>query len=64
MDSRQQRGLEVAAKSKIRRQDETLLLRSQAQDGEKYTVIPGLRCTRPDHETRLVKCKHLWAVEY
>ena len=37
---------------------------SQAKDGERYTVIPGLRCSCPDHETRQVKCKHLWAVEY
>ena len=37
---------------------------SRAKDGERYTVIPGLRCSCPDHETRQVKCKHLWAVEY
>ena len=64
MDARQQRGLEIAAKSRIRRQDDTWLVPSQAKDGERYTVIPGLRCSCPDHETRQVKCKHLWAVEY
>ena len=64
MDARQQRGLEIAAKGRIRRQDDTWLVPSQAKDGERYTVIPGLRCSCPDHETRQVKCKHLWAVEY
>ena len=64
MDARQQRGLEIAAKSKIRRQDDIWLVPSQAKDGDRYTVIPGLKCSCPDHETRQVKCKHLWAVEY
>ena len=63
MDARQQRGLEIAAKSRIRRQGDTWLVPGQAKSGEKYTVIPGLSCSCPDHETRLVKCKHLWAVE-
>ena len=64
MDARQQRGLEIAAKSKIRRQDDIWLVPSQAKDGDRYTVIPGFKCSCPDHETRQVKCKHLWAVEY
>lgn len=64
MDAREQRGLEIAAKSKIQRKGDVWLVPSQSQDGEKYTVIPGLKCSCPDHETRLVKCKHLWAVDY
>ncbi|MCH7639900.1 MAG: SWIM zinc finger family protein, partial [Bacteroidetes bacterium] len=40
------------------------LVPSQSENGEKYTVIPGTKCTCPDHEVRQVKCKHLWAVEY
>ena len=64
MEARQQRGLELAAKSRIRRKDDTWIVPSQAKKGERYTVIPGLTCSCPDHETRLVKCKHLWAVEY
>ena len=64
MEARQQRGLEIAAKSRIRKKDDTWLVPSQAGGGTGYTVVPGLRCSCPDHETRQVKCKHLWAVEY
>ena len=64
MEARQQRGLEIAAKSRIRRKDDTWLVPSQAGGGTGYTVVSGLRCSCPDHETRQVKCKHLWAVEY
>ena len=64
MDGREQRGLAIAAKCKLTKKDDTWLVPSQSQDGEKYTVIPGTKCTCPDHEVRQVKCKHLWAVEY
>ena len=37
---------------------------SQSGDG-RYTVSPDEEhCTCPDHEQRLVKCKHLYAVEF
>lgn len=64
MDARAERGLAIAAKAKITRNGNVWLVPSQSQDGEKYRVIPGERCTCPDHEVRQVKCKHLWAVEY
>lgn len=64
MDSREQRGLAIAAKFKLIEKGGTWLVPSQSQDGEKYTVIPGTKCSYPDHEVRQVKCKHLWAVEY
>lgn len=64
MDARQQRGLEIAARSKITKKDDIWLVPSQSLDGEKYTVIPGLKCSCPDHEVRQLKCKHMWAVEY
>jgi hypothetical protein len=64
MDARQQRGLEIAARSKITKKDDIWLVPSQSLDGEKYAVIPGLKCSCPDHEVRQVKCKHMWAVEY
>ncbi|MDO8532827.1 MAG: transposase [Dehalococcoidia bacterium] len=64
MDARQERGLEIAARSKIIRKGDVWLVPSQTQNGDKYTVIPGLKCSCPDHETRLVKCKHMFAVEY
>lgn len=64
MDVREQRGLEIAAKARITKKDAVWLVPSQSQNGEKYTVIPGLRCSCPDYEVRQVKCKHMWAVEY
>jgi hypothetical protein len=63
-DAREQLGLAIAAKCKTTRKDGAWLVPSQSQDGEKYTVIPGTKCSCPDHEVRQLKCKHLWAVEY
>jgi transposase len=68
MDARQQRGLEIAARSRVVRQDavDTWSVPSQSGTG-KYTVAMGgevPRCTCPDYETRAMKCKHAWAVEY
>jgi uncharacterized Zn finger protein len=68
---RKQRGLEIAARLKITRQGQGWSVPSQSS-GTKYTVtgfptesgMEAPRCTCPDHETRMVKCKHLWAVEY
>src|SRR5207302_1777752 len=38
------------------------------QDGTRYavhvTACDPPRCNCPDHETRGVKCKHIWAVEF
>jgi len=68
---RQQRGLEIAARAKVVRLGAEWSVSSQSGTG-KYTVT-GLpvsmggdapRCTCPDYETRAVKCKHLFAVEY
>ena len=64
MDARQQRGLEIVATSKVQRKGDVWEVPSQSQSGERYTVVPGLKCSCPDYESRLVKCKHLWAVEY
>ncbi len=64
MEARQQRGLEIAARASIRRKDDSWIVPSQGRKGDRYTVIPGFSCSCPDHETRQVKCKHLWAVEY
>ena len=69
---RQQRGLEIAARCKVVRQGQGWAVPSQSSAG-KYTVtglptatrtLEAARCTCPDYETRLVKCKHVWAVEY
>ncbi len=65
-DPRQQRGLEIAATAKIERKGGTWLVPSQSGHG-RYTVCPDPQdpyCSCPDHETRGVKCKHIFAVEY
>src|SRR5438552_9891872 len=71
MDAREQRGLEIAARSKVVRRGLGWSVPSQSGAG-KYTV-KGLpfasegevpTCTCPDYETRAVKCKHIVAVEF
>jgi transposase len=66
VDYRQQRGLQIAAMSKITRKGSAWLVPSQSGKG-RYTVCPDREkphCTCPDHETRGGKCKHIFAVEY
>ncbi|MGH7133859.1 MAG: transposase [Phycisphaerales bacterium] len=66
MDERQQKGLVIAATSKIQRKGDTWVVPSQTLVG-KYTVHlseEGGRCTCPDHEKRQQPCKHIFAVEY
>jgi len=63
---RQQKGLEIAATSKIERKGRAWLVPSQSGSG-RYTVIPdpdAPHCTCPDHQDGGHKCKHLFAVEY
>jgi hypothetical protein len=65
-ESRQQRGLEIAAVSKIERKGTAWLVPSQSGKG-RYTVIPDNEtphCSCPDHADGGHKCKHLFAVEY
>jgi hypothetical protein len=69
-NGREQRGLQIAAKAKLQRSGERWFVPSQ-QAGKSgdyyYTVNPHIsnpHCTCPDHETRQVKCKHIWAVEF
>ncbi len=65
-ESRQQRGLEIAAVSKIERKGTAWLVPSQSGKG-RYTVIPddeAPHCSCPDHADGGHKCKHLFAVEY
>jgi transposase len=64
--SRQQKGLEIAATSKIERKGGAWLVPSQSGAG-RYTVVPdneAPHCTCPDHQDGGHKCKHLFAVEY
>lgn len=65
-ESRQQRGLEIAAVSKIERKGAAWLVPSQSGKG-RYTVVPSddaPHCSCPDHADGGHKCKHLFAVEY
>ncbi len=64
---REQRGLVIAATSRItHNKNGTWIVPSQSGNG-RYTVHLGPetpKCTCPDHETRGCKCKHIFAVEY
>lgn len=67
MDLREQRGLELAATRKIQKKDGVWLVPSQTGDGTVYkvTILAGVQfCTCPDHETRGVKCKHIYAATF
>ncbi|MFZ0245081.1 transposase [Candidatus Binatus sp.] len=66
MDARQQRGMEIAATTRIVKKGDRWIVPSQSMNG-KYTVTKktdGYQCTCPDHELRQVKCKHAFAVEF
>jgi transposase len=66
MEPREQKALEIAAKSKLTRKGNTWLVPSQA-GLKKYTVDPNPQephCTCPDFEARQLRCKHIFAVEY
>jgi SWIM zinc finger len=66
MDSREQKGLEIAATVKLRRKGSRWIVPSQGGKGINYTVdLKGEAptCSCPDHETRRLKCKHIHAVE-
>ena len=63
---REQRGLRIAATCKLTKKGQVWLVPSQSGHG-RYTVSPdpeAPHCTCPDHETRGLKCKHLFAVEF
>lgn len=63
MDLREQRGMELAATRIIIQKKGVWLVPSQSGAKEKYQVSLGdaPSCTCPDHETRGVKCKHIFA---
>jgi transposase len=70
-DGRKERGLEIAARFRVVRKGQGWSVPSQSGAGS-YMVtglptevtVEAPRCSCPDHETRMVKCKHIWAVEY
>ncbi|HEY3638606.1 MAG TPA: transposase [Rhizomicrobium sp.] len=58
--------MQIAASIKLRRKGSAWIVPSQSGKG-RYTVCPDEHephCSCPDHETRGVKCKHIFAVEY
>jgi hypothetical protein len=66
MDAREEKALQIAAKSKLIRNGNVWLVPSQSSP-KKYTVNPdpkSLYCTCPDFECRRARCKHIFAVEY
>jgi transposase len=67
MDLREQRGLELAATKRIHQRDGIWFVPSQSSDGTSYRVnvrTKAATCTCPDHETRAVKCKHIFAAMF
>ena len=73
MEAREQRGLEIAAKSKLQRADDgrRWFVPSQSNGGSHhgnyYIVNPDPskpHCSCPDFECRQLRCKHIFAVEY
>jgi len=66
MNDREQRGLLLAATSRITRKGNAWIVPSQTGVG-RYVVVPHPEqptCSCPDHETRGCKCKHIFAVEF
>jgi transposase len=64
MNSREQRGLIIAAMTKLTRGKDGWIVPSQSGDGTAYVVDPvGMKCTCPDHLQWGHKCKHIHAVE-
>ena len=65
MDGREQRGIEIAARSKVVRRDAGWSVPSQSGTGS-YTVsdvaADAPRCTCPDFMLRIEPCKHIFAV--
>ena len=61
---RQHKGLQIAALTKVSQNNGVWLVPSQSGAGS-YQVNPQKGyCSCPDHETRQVRCKHLYAVEF
>jgi transposase len=64
MDTRQHKGLEIAALSKINRKGESYLVPSQSGNGQYKVKLGPDDCTCPDFQSNKTKCKHIFAVEY
>jgi transposase len=66
MDARQEKGRSLANDRRIKHVEGALWsVPSQSHNAGGYLVnVLAASCSCPDHETRQVKCKHQWAVEF
>jgi SWIM zinc finger len=68
MNERQQKALEIAAKTKLKKNGKHWGVPSQTGNGDSYKVDNANpdwpTCTCPDFELRHAPCKHIYAVEY
>jgi transposase len=66
MDLREQRGMELAATRTIQQKAGIWIVPSQAGNGAyRVHLMPKIAsCTCPDHETRGVDCKHIYAARF
>lgn len=64
MDPRQERGLQIAATTKLVPEDGMWLVPSQAGKGKYVVDANANQCTCPDFEARQATCKHLYAVSF
>lgn len=68
MDSREQKGRQIALTARIRRKDGRYVVPSQSNKSETYLVDlaaeSGATCSCPDYEEHKEKCKHVHAVEF
>ena len=64
MDEREQRGVELAERGSIHEEGGRWIVPSQTGTARYVVSLAEQRCTCPDHQTRRVKCKHIFAVEY
>jgi transposase len=66
MDLREQRGLELAATRSIQQKAGIWIVPSQAGKGTyRVHLMPKIAsCTCPDHETRRMDCKHIYAARF
>ena len=64
LETREERGLKIAALVKLHKNGSGWEVPSQNGSGVYVVDLQNGTCTCPDHTRRGVKCKHLWAVEY
>src|SRR6267378_3755167 len=64
MDARQEKGLQIAATTKLVGEDNMWLVPSQAGKGKYVVDAYAKQCICPDFESRQATCKHIFAVEY